>query len=81
MEQIAPTDPQAGVAIPCPACQKRIGNERRTCRTCNNFAQKVLRRSARELQRRYLSEYKVIRTEVERGLYSEMMAGTPAARP
>ncbi len=75
------TDPQAGVKLPCPECGQRIGNERRTCRTCNNFAQKVLRRSGRELQRRYPDEHKAIRTEVELGLYNEMKAGfTPTRR-
>lgn len=72
-------DPQSGVKLPCPECSSRIGNERRKCRMCNNFAQKVLRRSARELQRRYPDEHRAIRLEVELGLYNEMKAGFTSA--
>ena len=68
------TDTQRVVRLPCPDCGQRIGNERRKCRTCNNFAQRVLRRSARELQRRYPTEYQSIRQQVENGLYNEMEA-------
>jgi len=68
------------VKLPCPECGQRIGNKRRNCRTCNNFAQKVIRRSSRELQRRYPDEHRAIRDEVQLGLYNEMKAGFAPVR-
>lgn len=67
-------------ALPCPECtrrlpadtpsNRRIGNRRNKCTTCNNFAANVRRIVARELRERHGDEYAQIRVRVEMDLYA-----------
>jgi len=66
--------------LPCPECKERghggnarIGNHRRTCSTCNNFAQNVMRISRQRLRQRYSDEYETIRRAVEADLYPQVI--------
>lgn len=62
--------------LPCPECRMagrgggvRIGNHRRTCGTCNRWAQAIMRVTRTRLKERYAEEYERLRLEVERDLY------------
>jgi hypothetical protein len=73
-----PTHPiqQQLVSLPCPECRlhnigggARIGNRRKYCTTCNNFAQNVMRLTRLRLKERHEDEYTAIRYEAELDLY------------
>ena len=76
------------VVLPCPECTRtmpadtqntrRIGNRRRECQTCNNFAANVRRIVAAELARRHTDEYAEIRLRVEMDLYAQVLQDYPA---
>jgi hypothetical protein len=66
--------------LPCPECRSngikgsaRIGNRRSECTTCNNFAQNVMRMTRRRLLDLHRDEYAVIRIQVERDLYPQVL--------
>lgn len=66
--------------LPCPECRARglgggarIGNRRSLCRTCNNFAQNVMRHTRNRLKEKYAEEYERIRLEVEIELYRKVL--------
>lgn len=71
------------VALPCPECtrelpadttsNRRIGNRRHSCATCNNFASNVRRIVTTELKRRHSEEYAEIRLRVEMDLYAQVL--------
>lgn len=51
----------------------RIGNRRKNCTTCNNFAQNVMRMTRKRLIERYSEEYAEIRVRVELDLYPQVI--------
>jgi hypothetical protein len=57
----------------------RIGNQRRSCSTCNAFAQNVMRLTRKRLKEKYPEEYERIRLQVEMDLYPQVIE-THAAR-
>ena len=66
--------------LPCPECKlnghkggARIGNHRRTCTTCNNFAQNVMRLTRKILLANHRAEYAQIRLRVEADLYPQVI--------
>ena len=66
--------------LPCPECRAqgrvgktRIGNRRSTCRTCNNFAQNVMRLTRKRLVEKYAEEYERLRLQVELDLYPQVI--------
>jgi hypothetical protein len=65
----------------CPACRAdgvaggaRMGNRRASCRTCNAFAQAVLRLTRARLARAHPEQYATIRADVERELWPAVVA-------
>lgn len=76
-------------ALPCPECMERahrrlwprrdyggrfrVGNQRRRCRTCNNFAQNVMRLTRKRLLEKYADEYRQLRLQVELDLYPQVV--------
>lgn len=74
--------------LPCPECRMRgtgggarIGNHRNSCVTCNNFAQNVMRLTRKRLKELHSEEYAVIRLQVERDLYPQVIEDFVAANP
>lgn len=51
----------------------RIGNHRRTCRTCNNFAQNVMRLTRKRLMAEFAEDYDRIQKSVELDLYPQVI--------
>ena len=71
--------------LPCPECHRRgtvarIGNRRTSCRTCNLFAQRVMRRVRTALAARYPADYADLRHAVETDEYDRIMAAFEVAR-
>ena len=53
----------------------RIGNRRSQCKTCNNFAQNVMRHTRNRLKEEFAEEYDRIRIRVEMDLYRVLIEG------
>ncbi len=85
---VLPARPSDLPLLPCPECKvqarsrrdlrasdtlTRIGNHRRTCTTCNNFAQAVLRKVRARLLESHPEEAARFRLEAERELYIELI--------
>lgn len=74
-------DPLPTPALPCPECRTvhgvgggaRIGNRRSQCTTCNNWAQNVMRMTRKRLKEMHEDEYDVIRLQVEKDLYPQVI--------
>lgn len=67
-------------ALPCPECRMkgrggktRIGNHRGDCKTCNAWAQNVMRMTRTRLIAQHSAEYKSIRAQVEKDLYPQVI--------
>lgn len=77
-----------GVVLPCPEClaagvkgAARIGNRRTDCRTCNRWAQSVLRGVRARMKALHEEEYKRLFLEVERDLYPQIIENFTAEYP
>lgn len=75
-----PGQPRDTPALPCPECRSkgkgggaRIGNQRNSCRTCNNWAQNVMRLTRKRLMTTFAKEYKAIQLQVEADLYPQVI--------
>lgn len=73
-------DPLPIPALPCPECRwrgvggrARIGNNRNSCTTCNNFVQRVMRLTRKRLKELHPEEYEQIRLRVELDLYPQVI--------
>lgn len=69
-----------GPILPCPECRMRgrtgrtrIGNRRRDCPMCNNFAQNVMRLTRKKMMWEFAEEYERIRKTVELDLYPQVI--------
>ncbi len=58
----------------------RIGNRRRACATCNNWAANVSRLTAKQLRERHSREWELLRLKVEMDLYPQVIADYAAQR-
>lgn len=58
---------------------QRIGNNRSTCPTCNNFAQNVRRLTLTRLKERYPDDYEELRLRTEMDLYPQVIDDFTAA--
>jgi len=79
-ERPLPGIERALLALPCPECREmghdgmaRIGNRRRECATCNNFAANVRRLTARRLKELHQSEWDALQLRVEMDLYPSVI--------
>jgi hypothetical protein len=68
------------VRLPCPEClagepsrNSHVGNNRRTCVTCNLWAQALRRRTFNELRSRHPDELDEIRLKIEGDMYPRLM--------
>jgi hypothetical protein len=66
--------------MPCPGrdkdgedCGENIGNNRRNCSTCNNFAQRLERATTRAFKQSYPQVYLKLRNHLEATLYRDLM--------
>ena len=50
-----------------------IGSRKRTCRTCNNFSQNVMRLAANRLREMHREEYDELRCQVTADLYPQVV--------
>lgn len=76
----SPFEDKTVPVLPCPECrtrgyegQGRIGNRRRTCATCNNFARNVSRRASAMLKEAHKTEYLKLQLRVELDLYPQVI--------
>lgn len=67
-------------ALPCPECRyaghkgkARIGNRRGRCKTCNSFAQNVMRIAREQLKKNHQEEYSRLKLQVEIDLYPQVI--------
>jgi len=79
-ERPLPGIERALLALPCPECREmghdgmaRIGNRRRECATCNNFAANVRRLTARRLKELHEDEWNALQLRVEMDLYPSVI--------
>ena len=65
----------------CPTCTERpgsyglsnkIGGRRNGCRTCNSFAQRVLRLAAKRLANLHPKDYAKIKAQAEKDVYAAL---------
>jgi hypothetical protein len=52
---------------------QRIGNNRSTCTTCNNFTQNVRRLTLTRLKERFPQDYEELRVRTEMDLYPQVI--------
>lgn len=66
--------------LPCPECRvrgvtgkARIGNDKRRCTTCNNFARNVYRITSNKLRAAHAGEFEELRLRTELDLYPQVL--------
>jgi hypothetical protein len=84
VQRLGSTVTKSPPRLPCPECiadgvkgikedWPAIGSRKRTCRTCNNFSQNVMRLASIRLRELHRAEYDELRCQVTVDLYPQVI--------